>query len=218
MEKNLTLYDLENNLTAFLDTAEGGVAPEQAAEFEKEFLLALEKTVEKRDRVAQFLAFCEAQQAFAVAEMERLAALKVSYWRAAERVKGYVTRVLEALGLDEKGRWRKLEGRTCLFTLCNNPVSVEITAEAEVPAEFKAVSITVSMHAWQRLLEAAATLEQNTDDAEWAAIGRLAARMAEAAPKAVVSLHKREIKGILEDGGEVPGARLAIGNVTLVRK
>ncbi len=92
------LYDLEAHLAALVDTED--LVPE---ELEQEYALELQATllatVEERDRVGQFLAHLESQIAFAHAEVARLKAREAFYERVFRRMEGYVTRVIESLGL-----------------------------------------------------------------------------------------------------------------------
>ena len=60
----LTLYELEERLTALADSTEL-VALEQEQEFLADFQAALLAAKDKRDPVAQFLAYCESQSALA---------------------------------------------------------------------------------------------------------------------------------------------------------
>ena len=60
----LTLYELEERLTALADSTEL-VAIEQEQEFLADFQAALLAAKDKRDPVSQFLAYCESQSALA---------------------------------------------------------------------------------------------------------------------------------------------------------
>jgi hypothetical protein len=97
------LYDLETHLAALLDTEE--IVPD---ELEREYALELHATlvatVKKRDRVGQFLAHLETQIALAHAEVARLQMRETFYTRAFERMQGYVMRVIDSLGVDDKGK------------------------------------------------------------------------------------------------------------------
>src|SRR5450756_2892856 len=65
------LYDLEAHLAALVDTEEM-VPPELEEQFALELDNTLAATVEKRDRVGQFMAHLESQVAFAHAAVARL--------------------------------------------------------------------------------------------------------------------------------------------------
>jgi len=61
------MWDLETNLAALADSVET-VEPEQERQFLEDFRQALMQAKEKRDRVASFLAYCEAMAEMGVAE------------------------------------------------------------------------------------------------------------------------------------------------------
>ena len=68
----ITLYQIEEQLQALFDSAEL-VAPEQETEFMAELSKAIEKAVDKRQRVAEFIAHCQSQIVLAqVALQQRL--------------------------------------------------------------------------------------------------------------------------------------------------
>ena len=92
------LYDLEMHLAALGETEEC-IPEELEAEYALELQAALAATAEKRDRVGQFMAHVEAQAAFAHAEAARLREREIFHGRVLERMNGYVTRVIESLGL-----------------------------------------------------------------------------------------------------------------------
>ena len=88
---------------ALVDTEE--MVPEELAhEYALELQATLTATVEKRDRVGQFLAHLDAQIAFAHAEVARLKARAEFYEKVFARMESYVSRVIESLGLDAKGK------------------------------------------------------------------------------------------------------------------
>src|SRR5271157_4885207 len=122
----LTLYAIEEQLTAMTDTAEM-VPEDQEQAFLEEFRTMLTAAVDKRDRVGQFLSHLESQAAFAKAEIARLQERKAFFERAIEKMEGYVIRVIEMNGPDAKGKYPKLEGKTVTFSIKDCPPSVEIT-------------------------------------------------------------------------------------------
>ena len=69
--QSLTMWDLETNLAALADSVET-VGAEQEQQFLEEFRQALMQAREKRDRVASFLAYCEAMAEMAAKEIARL--------------------------------------------------------------------------------------------------------------------------------------------------
>jgi hypothetical protein len=200
----LTIYNIEEHLVALLDTAEMVETPEQQEQIFAEIQQALTNAVEKRDRVNQFLVHCESQQAAIDAEIKRLQTLKKSFTKAQERMEDYVLRTIQALGADEKGRYRKLEGRTVVFSARPCPASVEVRDEAAIPAEYKTLTITVPATAWEELIDGVDIDERS--------------KFLAAVKKTECSMDKRGIKTAIDSGAEVPGADLAIGRYALVRK
>ena len=56
------------------------------------------------------------------------------YSRAFGQMEAYVSRVIESLGLDAKGKRKKLEGTTITFSLHSCDKRAEITDEMAVPS------------------------------------------------------------------------------------
>jgi len=194
------LYDLETHLAALLDTED--LVPE---ELEREYALELHATllatVEKRDRVGQFLAHLESQIAFAHAETKRLQEREQFYRRALDRVEGYVMRVIDSLGVDDKGKHKRLEGNTLSLRGCDK--RVEVTDEQAVPARYKRVTVTLPAETWELVCD---SLDLDLRDQ---VLGEVKT------PKADVSLSL--VKADLKADVAVPGAQLA-GGTYLVRK
>ena len=200
-----SLFDLEQDLAALLDT-EVFVSPEQEAEYRQELGARLEASVEKRDRVGQFIRHCEMQQDNCDAEIERLQERKRSFIAAEKRIRQYVQVVIESLGPDAKGKPKKLEGKTVTFSLRAKPGSVEITDESVVPAEYKSTTVTLPLETWELICD---DFRDDDDDPLWTEIQRA---------KALVSVSKSAIKAAIDRGAEVPGADLSIGGHSLVVK
>ena len=196
------LYAIEEHLAILVDTAEL-VSPDQEQEFFAEFQVALTTAVEKRDRVGQFMAHLEQQIAFATFEIDRLKERKAIYQRALERIEGYVARTIEVLGMDAKGKYRKLEGKTVTFSLARCPPSVELSDEAAVPAEYKSLTLKVPAVVWEKILA-----ELDRDHRE---------ELLGVAKCQDISVDKRSIRAAINVGLTVPGADLAIGKTSLRR-
>lgn len=151
-----SLYELEQDLQSFLDT-EDLVSPEQEQVFRAELASAIQASVEKRDRVGQFIRHCELQARNCDEEIKRLQSRKRTFDNAEKRVRGYVQSVIESLALATNGKTQKLEGKIVTFSLRAKPPSVEITDESAIPVEYKHITFTVS----KTLVKEA--LEQGTD-------------------------------------------------------
>jgi phage host-nuclease inhibitor protein Gam len=204
MTQALTLYNIEEHLVALLDTAEMVETPEQQEAIFAEIQQALVTAIDKRDRVNQFMVHCESQQAAIDAEIKRLQALKKTFVKAQERMEDYIVRTIQSLGADEKGRYRKLEGKTCVFSLRACPPSVEVRDEATIPAEYKTLTITVPAKAWEELVD-------NVDLDE-------RCKFLAAVKKTECAIDKKGVKAAIDSGTPVPGADLAIGRYGLQRR
>ena len=143
LARALTLFQIEESLVLLAESAEEeGLTPE----IEQALTVYLEGAAEKRDRVADFIHFCEGMAELAKAEGKRLQVRQKHFEATAERVSAMVLRVLDYLGV------KKLEGRTNTLKKRKCPPSVKISDEAKVPAEFKNITVTLPLPHWQELL------------------------------------------------------------------
>jgi hypothetical protein len=143
LAKALTLFQIEESLVLLAESAEEeGLTPE----IEQAMTVYLEGAAEKRDRVADFIHFCEGMAELAKAEGKRLQARQKHFEATAERVSAMVLRVLDYLGV------KRLEGRTNTLKKRKCPASVKIIDEAKVPAEYKHITVTLPLPQWQELL------------------------------------------------------------------
>jgi hypothetical protein len=143
LAKAFTLFQIEESLVLLAESAEEeGLTPE----IETALTAYLEGAVEKRDRVAEFIHFCDAMAELAKAEVKRLQARQKHFEATAERVSGMVLHVLDWL------RVKKLEGRTNTLKKRKCPPSVNVIDEQKIPAEYKRVTITLPLPQWQELL------------------------------------------------------------------
>jgi len=92
--QSLRMWDLETNLAALADSVET-VKPEPEQQFLEDFRQALLQAKEKRDRMANFLAYCEAMTGIASKEIVRLQKRRDFFARTVERLEGYVELVLQ---------------------------------------------------------------------------------------------------------------------------
>ena len=143
--KGLTLFQIEESIALLAESAEEeGLTPE----IEQALATYLEGALEKRDRVAEFIRYCEWMAEMAKAEVKRLQARQKHFEATAERVSTMVLRVLDFFGV------KKLEGRTHTMSKRKCPASVKIADEAKVQSEFKRVTVTLPLDSWNRLLAA----------------------------------------------------------------
>lgn len=190
------LYDMELHLAALIDTEEL-IPAELAQEFALELHATLVGTEDKRDRVAQFRQHLEATAAFSKAEVARVQARQRTYERGLEQLDAYITRVIEMLGRDGKGKRKKLEGKVCTLGLHGCDVRAEVTDEAAVPTRYKRVTITLPAESWELVCD---SLDLDLRDQVLAAV---------TSPKIEVSTSL--VKADLKAGVEVTGAKLAGG-------
>jgi len=198
------LFAIEEHLAALENSAEL-VAPEQEQQFLAEFQTALTTAVDKRDRVAGFLARLEAQQAYAASEISRLQAFKKAREADQARLEGYIAYTIESLGKDDKGKYRRLEGNSSVLFLRTCPASVEVTDESSVPLDYKTATVKLPAALWNDVLNA---LDDGLRDTVLAATSRDLALTAD----------KRAIKAAIEAKSEVPGARLITDKTNVGRK
>jgi len=196
------LYDLEAHLAALVDTEEM-VPAEQEQEFALELQATLAATVEKRDRVGQFMAHLESQIAFAHAEVARLKEREAFYSKVFARMECYVTRVIESLGVDPKGKRKKLEGTTVTFSLRGCDKRAEVTDELLVPTRYKRVTVTLPAETWELVCD---SLDLD-----------LRAQVLEEVKSAKLEVSTSLVKADLKANVDVPGCMLA-GGTYLVRK
>lgn len=194
------LFEVEENLLALLDTEEL-VTPEMEQEFLQDLSDGLQVAIDKRDRVAGFIKACEVNAKMAAEEIARLQGRKKLLESAAERVRKYVTWIIEALGTDPKGKLRKLEGHRFTMSARACPVSVEITKEEDIPRKFRHVTLSGPAEVMDKLLVKA--IEE---------FGRMEPLQGS------TTVDRSAVKKALEAGEEVPGAELIVGKYSLMVK
>ena len=146
------LYEVEEYLAALIETAEL-VSPEQEEEFRLELEASLATAIDKRDRVGQFMSHLEQQVDFAKFEIERLRRRRSVYELALERIQKYVIGTIEHLGRDQRGKFRRLEGRTVTFSVRECPQSVDVSDESLVPDRYRILTLKLPAVVWGELLD-----------------------------------------------------------------
>ena len=126
-----SLFQLEDDLLALLETGEGGIPEELRAEYEAELHHALIATKAKRDRVAEFSRHLEAQAELAKAEAKRLHQRAADFLILQERLHSYIRRTMEATGQT------KLEGQFTTWALRKNPPATVIDDPLALPDTYK---------------------------------------------------------------------------------
>jgi hypothetical protein len=204
MSTALSLYHIEDDLVAMLNSIDMVEDPAQRAEVEQEIIAKHLQAVDKRDRVSQFLAHCDNQEEFITAEINRLSELRKHYSTTRDRVEKYVVSTIIAIGKDDKGKWRKLEGKTCSFGVAKKPITTEIDSLDELPDQYKDITVKMAADHWADFV--------NELDIEQRAEFLRKLKSVEA------SARKSEIKKALEAGVDVTGARFGEEGYRLNRK
>lgn len=188
----LTLFQIEESVALLAESAEEeGLTPE----IERALAAYLEGAIEKRDRVAQFIHYCDGMAELAKAEIKRLQARQKHFEATAEHVRMVVLHVLDFLGV------KKLEGRTNTLVKRKCPPSVKIHDETAIPSEFKRLTVTLPLEQWHKLL--AAVPDDVRTEAE-TAIQKQEETINLAAVKEALNLEK-----------QVPGVDLLVNQHTL---
>jgi hypothetical protein len=134
---------------------------------------------------------------------EKIETREQFYATVLARMEGYVTRVIESLGLDAKGKGKKLEGSTVTFSLRGCDKRAEVTDELLVPIKYKRVTVTLPAETWESVCD---SLDL---DLREQVLGEVKSPKIEVS----TSLVKTDLKADVA----VPGAKLA-GGTYLVRK
>ena len=196
------LYDLESHLAALLNTEE--IVP---AELEQEYALELHATLmattEKRDRVGQFRAHLQAQIALAHAEAVRLHEREQFYQAAFDKLDDYITRVIDMLPLDAKGKRPKLCGNTLTLGLHGCDKRAEVLDEALVPVKYKRITLTLPVETWEGLCD---SLDMDLRDT-----------VLDSVKSPCIEVSLSAVKADLKAEIAVPGARLAGGTYVEVK-
>jgi hypothetical protein len=188
----LTLFQIEESIALLAEAAEEeGMTPD----IEQALTTYLQGALEKRDRVAEFIQYCEWMAELAKAEIKRLQGRQKHFEGTADRVSAMVLRVLDFLGA------KKLEGRTHTLSKRKCPPSVRIDDETRVPSEFKRITVTLRLDEWNRLLAAAGdNLRQMVETAS---------------VKREYAVDLKAVKEALNLERDVPGADLVVNRFSL---
>ncbi len=194
MSTALTLYSLEENLVALIDTEDLVESEEQHLEILREIAQANDAAIAKRDGVIRMHRHLELQQANIDAEIKRLQALKASYAHAQERFEKYVIRVMDECVPQPKKGCKKLEGSIGVLKLAKKSPAVDIEDEAKIPAQYKNVIVAMDADTWLRFAPEP---------------------MVALARKVEYCVKKAEVKEALKAGQDVPGADLPMESFRL---
>lgn len=190
-----SLLQLEEEFWALLDT-EDLVPSDQRQKFAMELQSAFAKTVAKRDRTKAFIKHCRDRRDSIKKQREDLQRVSNAYQSAEDFVRQYIKFVIESLGRDEKGKYRKLKGDTSTFYLSDAESKLKILEPETIPAKYKLATITLPAAQWEELKRQHEHLDT-------------------VAQKVSLDIDEDRIKDDLEAGEEVPGADLEMNRTTL---
>ena len=185
----LTLYQIHDELQAWSNSLELAETPEERAEIQQRISAWLQAGKDKVDSFNAYLAHLEAQSELAKAEVDRIDSIRRKIERVADELKEYAVSTMEALDV------RKLEGNTSSLALRAKPVSVLIEQPKDVPLQYQDASVQFPAE----LLPAVMAVLP-------------------ASQSAMLSMRKADIAKAIKAGIDVPGATLALGGNSLVRK
>jgi hypothetical protein len=206
-ERPASLFEIEEDYAALVNT-EDLVSPEDQESFKQELAVALKTAVDKRERFGQFILACERRSIALKAEAKRMLDQAATCDRAAERAREYGAGVIESLGTDAKGKYRKLEGNTVVLSLRAPSSRVDFPDEAKVPSEFKTLTITLPATAWERHIEWCRVIFDDYGIGEHSPILNAVTNVA-------VHTSKTAVKKAIENGRQVEGADLKWSSPTL---
>jgi hypothetical protein len=197
-----TLYELEDNLQALVNSIDLAEEPSARETILGEIGQALRKATEKRDAVVAFLRHREMQRKFADAEVERIQKRKASIGRVQEELETLVVRVVERYATPDRRGVQRLEGNFSTLRIHKNPDSVLITDAGAIPVAFKQAILAMPAHVWEALLQSLGLQERQVWEAR--------------VDKLEFKPDKKAIGAELKNGTEIPGVGLKFGEWRLV--
>ena len=197
-----TLYDLEDNLQALVNSIDLAEEPSARESILEEIGHELQKTKNKRDAVVAFLRHCELQQKFADAEIERIQKRKGFIARVQEELEFYLVQVIEQFAAPDRRGIKRIEGNFSSLRIQKNPDSVLIEDLEAIPLAFKQAVLTMPAYVWEALLERVGLEERKTFEAR--------------IQKLEFKPDKKAIGAELKSGTQIPGADLKFGDWRVV--
>jgi hypothetical protein len=206
-----TLYEIASDLQALVDTEEM-VPPELLAQFHADLTGQQAKATQKLNSIYGFLRHLALNQETLKTEITRLQRVKKSSENATDRMYDLVQGVIEALGPDAAGKYKKLKCDYASFFVTPKPSHLQVEDPEAVPAKFKTIHVELPLETWNGLLAMLHCDDASFDDPGYVMEQALIA----AGETAKKSLDEKRVKAAIEAGEDVPGADLHIGELTLV--
>jgi len=191
MTTSLTLYHIEEELRALVDTEPLVEGEDQRLAILDEIGQRTEQAIAKRDNLIRLLRHLEMSVDAADDEIRRVKALKESWEVAKKRIERYVVSVIERFAPEPKRGPKKLEGSLGVLSLRKNPDHIEVRDMDALPLEYQEVTVTMPASVWEALLAV-------MPDDDWTT-------------KTAYSARKAAIKAAIQAGVSVPGAELVFG-------
>lgn len=150
-----TLYAIEDDLSALLNSIEMIPESDQEARLQilDEIALATDAAKRKRDGVARYIKTLGHMQELCKAEEKLLAAKRRAIENHEERIRNYVRNLVDQHAPQVKKGARKLAGNVFELALRKGKDGIEID-ERLVPAQYKRASVELSLEAWETITEA----------------------------------------------------------------
>lgn len=222
-QKALSLHGIVDHLFALEETLEM-VPDEEMGRFLQDLLGAEELVGQKCDAYQGLMGWAEGRVDLANKEAKRLNARAAKLQSFVKSLEEYVLRVIRSGGRDEKGDYRRLQGRLVTFTAKANPPSTDITDQSLVLSKYKTTTVSMPRETWDYLLD---SVPIEVREKVQALMGKETDAVAKDEVKAdilhalggadaVKAARLREESVLFTDS--VPGARLLIGNYKLDRK
>ena len=195
----LTLYDIEENLLALIDTEE--MCPEdQLAEHAAALAETGEAAVAKRDRSIQFIRSVESAIDGLRVEALRLTEKRRRLAAGLDRYEKYLIHVIEMSGQQTSATIKRLKGRLGDLCAVTNSPSLRIIDETAIPESWRRASVEMDAELWDEIV---ATLRQQDfwrEDLRGCKVSK--------------SIDTAAIKAALKRGETVPGADLDLSGVS----
>lgn len=184
LQERHTLAAILDTLVAYQDTREMAVTDEDRAEIDSQIARRQQDLIRKVDRYAAVMRRLEVEAGWEKSEAERHGKRRKRYEAAYAFLERYAIEAMQTAGA------RKLEGQGAALKLRQGPGALVVTSETDIPAEYKAVTVTMPLSLWQAMIE-----EQRAE-----MLDRLTLI------KADVTVSKEKAKRAIKAGEEVPGA------------
>jgi len=150
--KALTLYELEADLTALLDTEEMVEDPQARLQILQEIADKSEQAVTKRDNLIRFIQHAKAQIGFAKAEEDRLATWRKGLDSKLSEIEDYVCSVIEEHGTQPKRGTKRLDGTIGVLSIAKKPDTVDVEQPEQIPYEYLDVTLKTTGPEFEEML------------------------------------------------------------------